>query len=295
MGISVIIATFNRAKQLAFVLPSYQSQKDIKEILIVDDVSTDNTEKMVRDLMRKDKRILYIKNKNRSGACATKNNGLKKATGDYIFFGEDDLELEGNFMEVLLDHLNKNKADIIAGRRIWPHPNETKEQSYLRTNKKTNSPVYYKFLLTDCETNIKDDEEVYLLDSSMLLTRKAAKSLLWDSELFKDPIAWRSESDLQLTAAEKGYKMIFCPHASAYHLPKHGNEVSKWNYLKYDLLVFKNNFNLVLKHKKFLSEKLNIKNPFFFNIWFILDRINRRYIQVIRYVVSTKLRSYFSS
>lgn len=288
MSISIIIATFNRGKELVSILPSYLLQEDIKEIFIIDDRSSDNTEEIVKEFAKKDQRIKFIKNKVRSGTCKTKNTGLERATGDYVFFGEDDLELPRGFISTLIDHLKKNKADIISGRRIWPQPNETKEQSFERANKKNNSPVLYDFLLTDCETKIKSDMEVYLLDASMLLTRKAAKALRWDTDLFIDFVGWRSESDFQLSAAEKGFKMIFCPHVVAYHLPKYAKKIPKWSYLRYDLWVMRNNYFFSKKHWKFLKNKLNFSNFYLFNFRFIVDRIKKRYLSVIMFQLNKR-------
>lgn len=290
MSVSIIIAAYNRANQLSHVLPSYQDQEQIKEIIIVDDRSSDNTEEMIKAFIKSDPRIKYIKNTKRKGTCGTKNTGLKMATGEFIFYGEDDLELQPKFISTLLSHLKKNHADIICGRRIWPQPGETKLQSIQRANKKHNSPVFYDRLLTDCETKIKNDLDVYLLDASMLLKSKVAKKLLWDTKLFIDPIGWRSESDLQLDAAEKGYKMIFCPHVYAYHLPKYSYKINKIQYLKYDWWVVRNNYFFSLKHWRFMKKELKMNNLFLFNIQFILDRFMKRYINVFLFVVKNTFR-----
>ena len=131
--------------------------------------------------------------------------------------------------------------------------------------------------------------EVYTIDASMLVTSKVAKEINWDTKMFIDYVAWRSETDFQLTAAEKGFNLFFCPHVSAYHLPKHHVKVSKFNFIKYDLWVIRNNYFFSKKHWKFLKKKLGIKNFIMFNILFTLDRIKKRYFDLVIYLVKTRV------
>jgi glycosyltransferase involved in cell wall biosynthesis len=86
---SVIVATYNREKTLLKSLESIlkQTYTDV-EVLVVDDGSTDGTEKLMKII--KDSRVRYIKLPINSGASVARNRGIQEATGDYILVWDSD-------------------------------------------------------------------------------------------------------------------------------------------------------------------------------------------------------------
>lgn len=94
--VSAIIPTYNSANYIIDALESVFSQtRPVDEIIVVDDGSTDNTFDVIK---RYDKRISYIKQKNR-GPAAARNKGILKAKGDYIaFLDSDDIWVEDKTM-----------------------------------------------------------------------------------------------------------------------------------------------------------------------------------------------------
>ncbi len=104
--VSVIIPTFNRAHYLKSAIESVLGQtfKDL-ELIVVDDGSTDETQREVRSYCEKDKRVYYISQSN-TGVSVARNSGLSRATGKYVAFLDDDdkwlprkLQIQVNFME----------------------------------------------------------------------------------------------------------------------------------------------------------------------------------------------------
>ena len=87
--VSIIIPTYNRAHLLGRAIQSVltQTYQDF-ELIIVDDGSTDNTEKVVESF--KDERIRYIRHKENKGGAAARNTGIKAAKGEYIAFQDSD-------------------------------------------------------------------------------------------------------------------------------------------------------------------------------------------------------------
>ena len=87
--ISVIIPSCNRSSYLSRAIKSVINQNyDNVEIIIINDASTDDTKEMVASF--KYKNIVYIENKVRMGANFCRNVGLKKASGEFISFLDDD-------------------------------------------------------------------------------------------------------------------------------------------------------------------------------------------------------------
>ena len=112
--VSVIIPTHKRSNSLIRAINSVlnQSYKNI-EIIVVDDNDQNsdyrkNNEKKL-SIYRNDKRVIYLKHeKNMNGACA-RNTGIKKATGDYITFLDDDDYFLKERIEKLVNKLEQCK------------------------------------------------------------------------------------------------------------------------------------------------------------------------------------------
>jgi len=91
VSISVVIPTRDRKDLLARALSSVIAQtKPVDEIIVVDDASNDDTEMFVRDVMEKERHIIYVRNPEPLGGSGTRNVGIKTSRGDYIAFLDDD-------------------------------------------------------------------------------------------------------------------------------------------------------------------------------------------------------------
>jgi len=89
--VTVIIPTFNRASILGRAIRSVlgQTYQDW-ELLVVDDASTDDTEKVVRSFS--DRRIKYLRHDQNRRVSAARNTGIRSAQGEYVSFLDDDDE-----------------------------------------------------------------------------------------------------------------------------------------------------------------------------------------------------------
>lgn len=72
------------------------------EILLVDDRSTDTTEKLAREF-KDDKRIKYLRNERSHNAAGSRNTGLFSATGSYIAYLDDDNFAYPDWISVMID------------------------------------------------------------------------------------------------------------------------------------------------------------------------------------------------
>nr|WP_296963754.1 glycosyltransferase family 2 protein [uncultured Mediterraneibacter sp.] len=114
MLISIIIPAYNAEKTIERCLESVRLQKDIekiKEVLIVDDGSTDSTNEIVERFVKKDSRFRLIKKKN-GGVSSARNEGIRQATGEYIIFCDSDDEIKSELCEELLSAIQKQKCDM---------------------------------------------------------------------------------------------------------------------------------------------------------------------------------------
>ncbi len=105
---SIILPTFNRDYILWKALLSIINQKySFWELIIIDDGSSDNTCKMVKEFSEPRFSYYYIEN---AGVCNARNFGLKKAKGDYICYLDSDNEFRDDYLFYLNQHLIKNKS-----------------------------------------------------------------------------------------------------------------------------------------------------------------------------------------
>ena len=83
------MGVYNAAETLSAAIESVLAQTfEDWEMIICDDCSTDNTEKIVKNIT--DSRFHYIRLEKNSGACTARNRGIKEAKGDYIAFNDSD-------------------------------------------------------------------------------------------------------------------------------------------------------------------------------------------------------------
>nr|ADL32323.1 WemS [Proteus mirabilis] len=110
--VSIIISTYNRKNLLKRAITSAikQDYPNI-EIIISDDNSLDDNEEMIENIKKQTTiPIFYMKNKKNMGACFTRNQGIKIASGKYIAGLDDDDEFTPNRISLLVKIYNISKT-----------------------------------------------------------------------------------------------------------------------------------------------------------------------------------------
>ncbi len=123
--ISVIIPSFNRSTKIVRSIESVLSQEgqgveyDISEILVVDDCSIDDTERVVLSIP--DKRIKYIKLSENRGAGGARNAGAEEADSEWIAFQDsDDIWVKDKLKKQVEFAISHRGYDMICGAvKAW--------------------------------------------------------------------------------------------------------------------------------------------------------------------------------
>lgn len=114
--ISIVMPTYNRAYIISRAIISVFNQTYSNwELIIIDDNSIDNTEKIVSNYASNDNRIIYARNKFHKGPSGARNYGVSLSNGDYIaFLDSDDEWLPFHLSEGINAMLSTKKPLFIA-------------------------------------------------------------------------------------------------------------------------------------------------------------------------------------
>lgn len=164
MKLSIIIPVFNEEKTISKILSKIKQtklQKNlIKEIIVIDDGSSDQTS----EILKKDEgSFRYFRHNKNLGKGAAVKTGLQKATGEILIIQDADLEYNPEDYSKLVTPILEGLAEVVYGTRLKNYPLN------LWGNKKTVLPIHlianrlltmltnilYGGHLTDMETGYK--------------------------------------------------------------------------------------------------------------------------------------------
>ncbi|MCL4384707.1 MAG: glycosyltransferase family 2 protein [Cyanobacteria bacterium] len=158
--ISIIIPIFNEEKYIKKTIGEVLKADTIsleKEIIIVDDGSTDKSKKILNGL-KKENSLLIIDQEMNEGKGAALKRGIIKSTGDFVLIQDADLEYNPENYPALLAPLLKNDADVVYGSRfITEKPHRVLYFWHHLANVfvTTLSNIFTNLNLTDMETGYK--------------------------------------------------------------------------------------------------------------------------------------------
>ena len=144
--ISIIIPVYNGEKHIEKTLKSIIAQDyENIEIILVDDVSKDNTIKIAKKILEDGtKKFKIVERSQNGGQCAARNTGYNAANGEYIiFFDHDDLA-EKNFVSSLYKEIKDKNADLVFCGIKHFYENENRyEYEPVNIEKKSLNPEDY--------------------------------------------------------------------------------------------------------------------------------------------------------
>ena len=196
--------------KLSIIMPAYNEEKTIqkmvervekldlgidKEIVIVNDSSKDNTQKIINDLKRKYQNITSITHKTNKGKGAAIRTGLKNFTGDIMVIQDADLEYNPEDFQRMLQLILKGKTKVVYGSRMLGNITGFKIASHFYGNKFLSliTRILYGQKITDMETCYK------------MITKDLAKSLNLRANRFD------IEPEITAKIIKKGHKIIEIP------------------------------------------------------------------------------------
>lgn len=162
--VSIITPNWNCAQFIAETIRSVQAQTYSNwEMIIVDDCSTDRSEKVVEHFLKEDDRIRFLHNDKNSGAAVSRNYALREAKGKWIAFLDSDDLWTPNKLENQLKFMAENGHKFSYTEYVEINEIGNEKGIHISGPKWINSRRMYNFCWTGCLTVMYDREAVGLI------------------------------------------------------------------------------------------------------------------------------------
>jgi glucosyl-dolichyl phosphate glucuronosyltransferase len=213
---SIIICTYNRATDLKFTIEKLHDinyNRDEYEVIVVDNGSTDNTEKIVNELSLRLSKIIYLREE-KQGLAHARNAGLSIASGKFVAFLDDDAYPDKEWIKEFDQAFNQLSVMCVGGAVVpsfqrskewpkWIHKRLRGLFSVVDYGKKRDLHYPDYPIGTNIGFRRAIFAEVGFFDSSFGRSRDCLLSM--------------EETDICLRIEEAGYRIVYNPSAVVHH------------------------------------------------------------------------------
>ena len=227
MKVSINLVTLNGKKYLPYLLDSLKNQtfRDF-ELLAVDNGSIDGT---VEYFEKEWPQIKVVKNHKNIGFALAHNQAIKYSRGDYILMLNQDVVIENDFLEKIVNFMDKNDQIGAAQGKLcrWK---VSESDGFLESEKTkiidaVGIKLYKNFKLIEEGAGEEDKgqynlpKEVFAVSGALpIFRRQALEDIKFSQEYFDELfISYKEDIDLSWRMRLRGWKIFYCPEAVAYH------------------------------------------------------------------------------
>lgn len=211
MQVSIIVPVFNEKDNIESLIAAVERVDIEKEIIVIDDYSTDGT----RDYVHTRGGIKKIFHKRNRGKGAAIRSGLNVASGDCIIIQDADLEYSPEEYPMLLKPIQEGKTRVVYGSRIIGEGEFLCASYYANRFLTLLTNVLFKGHITDMETCYKVVETTLLKGLNLVSSRFeieaeiTCKILKRKEKIIEVPITYRGRRKGKKIGAKDGIQAIW--------------------------------------------------------------------------------------
>jgi glycosyltransferase involved in cell wall biosynthesis len=223
--LSVIIPTRNRADSLQLTLQSLLSQtlpRNLFEVLVIDNGSTDKTKNVVQSFQQKLGNVQYFFEPS-PGLHVGRHLGMKNARSEILVYADDDVEAFPTWLEAIVESFQDQDVALVGGKNLPKFEAEPPNWILKMWEKDQNGDRSLWYLsIIDLGDETKKINPYFVFGCNFSIR----KSILLKAGGFhpdsmpQELIKYRGDGESHVShyILEHGYKTIYHPKASVYHL-----------------------------------------------------------------------------
>ena len=211
--ISVIIPAYNAERTLPYTLRALQNQtlpRDLYEIIVVDDSSTDGTAAVAREFG------VRYRIQNKEGPAAARNLGVRASRGEIILFTDSDCIPKEDWIEKMVKPFEDPQVAGVMGRYL--------------TRQKEPCARFTQLEFEERFRIIRNFDRIDLVPSFAAAFRRPVFEEVGGFDCHY-PLANNEDVELSYKIASRGYKMVFADDAVVYH--RHPASWKKFLHVKF--------------------------------------------------------------
>jgi glycosyltransferase involved in cell wall biosynthesis len=248
--ISLVLPTYDRAGALRANLGVMLALRDVAEVIVVDDGSSDDTQAVCERFACE--RLRVIRHPENRGVAAARNTGIDAAGGEWVLFGEDDCRFPPDYAEALRGEAERHGADIVSAPLLHLDGTDVDAaQLAARAPRRARAPTM-------------DESDVFPLQATetpFLPARALVRRAVFDRVRFYDgfPVnGYREETDFFVQAARAGFRCLLTPATYCYQLDTWDGGQHHSAPLRYEYWALSNNWRFLRRHGSWLRAQGHI-------------------------------------
>ncbi|MFI5009080.1 MAG: glycosyltransferase family 2 protein [Solirubrobacterales bacterium] len=243
--IHLVLPTYNRAEALRANLGSILALRDIAEVIVVDDGSTDDTLSACEEF--EDGRLRVISHPVNRGVATARNTGVEAARGKWVLFGEDDCRFPIDYASALRAEAERLEADIVGAPILHAGTEDSQLPQIAAAAARRERPAM-------------EDVGVFpvaAIETPFLTALALVRRSVFERVRFHEDFAvngYREETDFFVQAARAGFRCVLTPATYAYQLQTWGGGQHQSSTLRYEYWALRNNWRFLRRHGAWLAE-----------------------------------------
>ncbi len=241
MTVSIVIPNYNGEallrRHLSQVIVAVGKQ--CREIIVVDDNSTDRSVQLVNSLINNKRIIKLIKNQKNLGFASTVNRGVRAAKAEIIVLLNTDVYPEKGFLAPLLPHFSDPKVFAVG----MMDKSVEGDKVVLRGR---GVAQWQRGFYVHQRGEIDQSDTAWVAAGSGAFRKSTFLQLGGFSEIY-NPFYWE-DIDLSYRAVQAGYRLVFEPQSAVVHEHEQGAIKQKYSPRPVELIAYRNQFLFVWRN-----------------------------------------------